>query len=107
MAPIELFAFRFRDPVTGKFVRARFLPMRDEIATPRGIRWPRIGRCPRAHSAPRTVGFLAQIGVEPVPRHRDDPLRGCNIGLNFLSTGVGVGDERATGRFLVKRVLRS
>jgi hypothetical protein len=33
MAPrLELFPFRFRDPITGKWVRARYRAQRDEIA---------------------------------------------------------------------------
>jgi hypothetical protein len=33
MAPrIELFAFRYRDPRTGKWIRARYVATRDEIA---------------------------------------------------------------------------
>jgi len=33
MAPrFELFRFRYRDPVTGKWIRARYVATRDEIA---------------------------------------------------------------------------
>jgi len=35
---IELFPFRFRDPVTGKWVRARYHPEPHEIAT-RYVEW--------------------------------------------------------------------
>ena len=32
MVPLELFPFRFRDPVTGKWIRARYVAERQEIA---------------------------------------------------------------------------
>ena len=32
MPPLELFPFRFRDPVSGKWRRARYVPSREEIA---------------------------------------------------------------------------
>ncbi len=43
MAPrLELFPFRFRDPVTGKWVRARYVAERQEIAA-RYVEWEIIG----------------------------------------------------------------
>jgi hypothetical protein len=42
MAPIELYPFRFRDPRTGKWVRARYLATRAELAS-RYREWEVIG----------------------------------------------------------------
>ncbi len=43
MAPrLELFPFRFGDPVTGKWVRARYVATRQEIAA-RYVEWEIIG----------------------------------------------------------------
>ena len=61
MAPIELFPFRFRDRVTGKWVRARYVATREEIAA-RYAEWEIIGAPDIRGDEPARMFGLDQTG---------------------------------------------
>jgi hypothetical protein len=61
MTPIELYAFRFRDPRTGKWIRARYVATLAELAA-RYREWEIIG-------PPEIRGDVPVQMFQPVPRH--------------------------------------
>lgn len=74
MPPIELFPFRYRDPLSGKWKRARYVATREEIAA-RHTEWEIIGPPEiRGDEPVRMFGLgLDQSGaVTPASRHSID-----------------------------------
>ena len=83
MSPLTLFPFRYRDPVTGKWVRARYKATLDEIAQ-RHAQWEIVGAAEsRSGNASmfqpfyRIVPHAELMRLEDVPPamnpHRADP----------------------------------
>jgi len=62
MPTIELFPFRYRDPRTGKWIRARYLAELSEIQR-RYSEWELIGLCTRTPSRP-----CARLRMQPSPQ---------------------------------------
>ena len=78
MAPrLELFAFRYRDPRTGKWIRARYRAERQEIAA-RYDEWEITG--------PAEIREVSSADRYFTPHERATPL--CNLGP-LLTTTVG------------------
>ena len=92
MAPIELYPFRFRDPRTGKWVRARYVATLAEIAS-RYREWEIIGPAETRGDAP-----VQMFQPAPPPKH-EKPLG--------LQPQLAMPPEiDAAERFLVRLFLR-
>ncbi|HLX29965.1 MAG TPA: hypothetical protein VKV24_15905 [Casimicrobiaceae bacterium] len=75
MPRLELFSFRYRNPVTGKWVRARYVATPEEIA--RGnAKWEIIGppENPWAHPQPDETPVKEPPGDKP-PAEKDPPSK--------------------------------
>jgi hypothetical protein len=70
MPQLELFPFRFRDPVSGKWIRARYVAQRDDIAE-RYAEWEIIGP-PEIRDADSSVGYF---NPWPAPRPDETPVK--------------------------------
>jgi hypothetical protein len=69
MPRLELFPFRFRDPVSGKWVRARYVAQRDEIAG-RYAAWEITGP-PKIRDVDTRAGYFSPWRQQrPLPRLR-------------------------------------
>ena len=72
MPPIELFPFRYRDPLSGKWKRARYVATREEIAA-RHTEWEIIGPPEIRSDEPARMFGLDQKGTtQAAPRRLDD-----------------------------------
>jgi|SRR6516162_8532981 hypothetical protein len=92
MAPIELYPFRFRDPCTGKWVRARYVATLAELAA-RYREWEIIG--------PAEVR-----GDEPVQMFQPAPPRSAETSLELQPHLAMPPAIDATERFLLRLFLR-
>ena len=70
MAPrLELYPFRFRDPCTGKWIRARYVAELHEISA-RYAEWEIIGASGDSRASIRTHAISRRIGVTLATRGR-------------------------------------
>jgi hypothetical protein len=74
MPPIELFPFRFLDPVSGKWRRARYVATREEIAARHAAgEWEIVGPPEIRRDEPVQMFGLGQTGAAPaVAAHTKD-----------------------------------
>ena len=95
MAPIELYPFRFRDPCTGKWVRARYLATLAELAS-RYREWEIIGPA-------KIRGDAAMQMFQPVALTMPPAIRRRERGRHQSSTT----DASRSGYQAERRVIRS
>ena len=69
MPRLELFPFRFRDRVSGKWIRARYVAERHEIAA-RYAEWEIVGTAEIRNVEPSAAHFSPWRRERPVPRLR-------------------------------------
>ena len=70
MPRVELFAFRYRDPRTGKWIRARYVAERQEIAA-RYVEWEIIGPAEIREVNPEARAFTPNASAPSALRMRE------------------------------------